>query len=260
MRIPSGSSDRYHYFVAVDATDRVSYETGLATWTVYRSRNGAAEAAMTTPTITEIDAVNCPGLYALLMDEDTTLDAGHDTEEIAFRITHSGMAPVTLTAELYRPETTEGQTLTVASGQGDVDVKQWNGTNVPSEHTAGYPIVTIKDGTGTGEIDTSSGTVTLTDASLTAAKIGSDAITAAKVHADVSQEIADTVLTRPIDTAEASATAKCLTWLLAMVLNVKTLSGGTVTVKKTDGSTTLFTQAVTQTPGEDPVTATAEAS
>src|SRR5262245_55954467 len=30
---------------------------------------------------------------------------------------------------------------------------------VAAEHTAGYPVVTIKDGTGTGEIDTTSGGV-----------------------------------------------------------------------------------------------------
>ena len=42
-----------------------------------------------------------------------------------------------------------------------VDVQRWNGTDVPSPDTAGYPKVTIKDGTGTGEIDTSSGTITV---------------------------------------------------------------------------------------------------
>ena len=39
----------------------------------------------------------------------------------------------------------------------EVDVKQWNGTNVPSPDTAGYPKVTVKSGTGTGEINLSSG-------------------------------------------------------------------------------------------------------
>lgn len=42
----------------------------------------------------------------------------------------------------------------------DVNVEEWNATSVPSEHTAGYPIVTIKDGTGTGEIDTNGGRAT----------------------------------------------------------------------------------------------------
>jgi hypothetical protein len=35
----------------------------------------------------------------------------------------------------------------------------WDNTAVPTENTAGYPIVTIKDGTGAGEIDTVSGIV-----------------------------------------------------------------------------------------------------
>lgn len=41
----------------------------------------------------------------------------------------------------------------------DVNVEEWNTTAVPSEHTAGYPIVTVKDGTGTGEINTNGGKV-----------------------------------------------------------------------------------------------------
>lgn len=47
---------------------------------------------------------------------------------------------------------------------GAVNIEQWNGTDVPTENTAGYPIVTVKDGTGTGEIDTASGTVSLSAA------------------------------------------------------------------------------------------------
>lgn len=37
------------------------------------------------------------------------------------------------------------------------DVTQWNGTNVATPDTAGYPKVTIKSGTGTGEISLTSG-------------------------------------------------------------------------------------------------------
>lgn len=39
----------------------------------------------------------------------------------------------------------------------EVDPVQWNGTAVATPDTAGYPKVTIKDGTGVGEIDTSGG-------------------------------------------------------------------------------------------------------
>ena len=115
MRIPSGSTDRYIYFVAVDSTDYATRETGLTTFTVYRSRNGGAAAAMTTPTINEVDATNLPGVYELLLDEDTTLAAGNDTEEMVFHITQASMAPVTRVIELYRPKATEGNTLGVAA-------------------------------------------------------------------------------------------------------------------------------------------------
>lgn len=54
--------------------------------------------------------------------------------------------------------------------------------------------VRIVDGTAAGELDTSSGTVTLTDGSLTAAKIGTAAFTAAKFHSDYTDLIEATVL------------------------------------------------------------------
>jgi hypothetical protein len=101
MRMLSGVVDQYIYFVAVDATDLKTRETGLASFTVYRSRNGAAEVAFTTPTVTEIDATNMPGVYALLLDEDMTIGSGNANEEMCFHITHAGMAPVTRTIELY---------------------------------------------------------------------------------------------------------------------------------------------------------------
>lgn len=101
MRIESGDITRGFYFVAVDATDLKTFETGLATWTVYRSRAGAAEVAMTTPTITEIDATNQPGVYFLLCDEDMTITDGALEEEMVYRITHSGMAPVTRAISVY---------------------------------------------------------------------------------------------------------------------------------------------------------------
>jgi phage baseplate assembly protein W len=119
MRIPSGVTDQYIYFVAVDATDFTTRETGLSSFTVYRSRNGGAATAMTTPTINETSSANMPGVYELLLDEDMTIDAGDDSQEMVFHITHSGMAPVTRTIELYRPKITAGNTLTVES-DGDL--------------------------------------------------------------------------------------------------------------------------------------------
>ena len=122
MRIPSGVTDQYIYFVAVDSTDLKTRETGLSSFTVYRSRNGAAAAAFTTPTVNETDATNMPGVYELLLDEDMTIGSGNDSEEMAFHITATGMAPVTRTIELYRAKITAGNTLDVtATGAAGID-------------------------------------------------------------------------------------------------------------------------------------------
>ncbi|MCP5018925.1 MAG: hypothetical protein GY938_27155 [Ketobacter sp.] len=138
MKIPSGVTDQYIYFVAVDSTDLKTRETGLSSFTVYRSRDGAAAAAMTTPTVNETDSSNMPGVYELLLDEDMTIGSGNDSEEMAFHITQASMAPVTRTVELYRPKITAGYTLGVES---DGDLTQVNSlaghTAQTADHTAG---------------------------------------------------------------------------------------------------------------------------
>lgn len=140
MRLPSGVTDQYIYFVAVDATDLSTRETGLTTFTVYRSRNGGVAAAMTTPTINEVDATNLPGVYELLVDEDTTLDSGDDTQEMVFHITHAGMAPVTRTIELFRPKVTAGETLTVSSGVATDTITNYGLDHLVSASVAGTDV------------------------------------------------------------------------------------------------------------------------
>lgn len=111
MRIPSGDTGKYLYFVAVDATDFHTRETGISStgFTVYRSRNGSTGAAYTTPTVVEV-STGMPGTYALLLDEDMTISAGNDSEEIAVHITQTTgqIAPVTRTFELYRKDAASG--------------------------------------------------------------------------------------------------------------------------------------------------------
>ena len=124
MKLASAVTDQYIYFVAVDSTDFTTRETGFSSFTVYRSRNGGAAAPYTTPTVNETDSSNMPGVYELLIDEDMTIDAGDETQEICLHITHAGMAPVTRVFELFRPKITAGNTLGVAADgdvSGDVD-------------------------------------------------------------------------------------------------------------------------------------------
>lgn len=52
-------------------------------------------------------------------------------------------------------------------GYPAVNVEEWNDTDVPADVQAGYPTTIIKDGTGSGEIDTDSGTVLLRSATET---------------------------------------------------------------------------------------------
>jgi hypothetical protein len=76
--------------------------TGLSAFTVYRSRNGSTPVAYTTPTIAEASSVNTPGLYHLTLDEDTTIDADHDSEEMTIFIKASGMPNVVRTVTIER--------------------------------------------------------------------------------------------------------------------------------------------------------------
>ena len=213
MRIPSGKTDQAIYFVAVDATDYVTRETGLSGFTVYRSRNGAAEVAYTTPTITEIDTTNMPGVYALLIDEDTTIASTSDSEEVALHITCTGMAPVTRTIELYRRDTTSGRTLDVSTG-GEAGIDWANigspttavnlsGTNIDPDQvvasvTGAVGSVTGAVGSVTGAVGSVTGNVggnvtgsvgSVATGGITAASFAANAITAAKLDPDVTTEL-----------------------------------------------------------------------
>lgn len=114
MRIPSGKTDQKIYFDAVDPLTGAA-KTGLSSFTVRRSRNGGATAAMATPAVTELDSVNAPGCYYFSANEDTTIASTSDSEMMAFHITQAIMAPVRTYIELYRRDTTTGNTLAITS-------------------------------------------------------------------------------------------------------------------------------------------------
>lgn len=163
MRFPSGVTDQYIYFVAVDSADYVTRETGLSSFTVYRARNGAAAAAYTTPTVAEVSSGNMPGVYSLLLDEDMTIGSGNDSEEVVLHITQASMAPVTIKYELYREKITQGNTLAVdGSGNGAADVIEWLST--AAQGAAGRPQVDLELWLGSapnalvsGRVDASTG-------------------------------------------------------------------------------------------------------
>lgn len=167
-RFPSGTTDQYIYFVAVDSTDLKTRETGLTSFTVYRARNGAAAAAYTTPTVAEVSSANMPGVYSLLLDEDMTIASGNKSEEVVLHITQASMAPVTLIYELYRPDVTDGETITVSSGAVSTVTTTTTATNVTTVNGLASNVIT-------------------------AASIAADAIGASELAADAATEIGTAV-------------------------------------------------------------------
>ncbi|WP_292471985.1 hypothetical protein [Mesorhizobium sp.] len=142
--------------MAVDSVDLTTRKTGLASFTVYRSRNGGTATVYTTPTITELSAANIPGVYSLLIDEDTTIASTSDAEEYCVHITQASMAPVTRVIELFRRDTTTGRTATV-DANGRVDVGSISGTAQTARDIGAS--VLLSSGTGTGQVSLTGGVV-----------------------------------------------------------------------------------------------------
>jgi hypothetical protein len=138
--------------------------------------------------------------------------AGDPTDAVRGGLTALPNAAAEAAGGLYTRGTGAGQINQPANGLIDVNVENWNTTAVPAEHTAGYPIVTVKDGTGTGEIDTTSGGVlvaALAANAITATAIATDAITAAKIATGAidADAIADNAVTEIQAAVAAGAVA-----------------------------------------------------
>lgn len=206
MRFQSGITDQYIYFVAVDSTDLKTRETGLSSFTVYRSRNGAAAAAFTTPTINETDVTNMPGVYELLLDEDMTIDSGNDSEAVVLHITQASMAPVTLMYELYRPVVSVGQTLTLATGNASANVLFWDNSAVATPTVAGVPEVEVTHWAGNAVPATTLSGRPLVDLSAWLGAVP-NALTSNRVDVSVGAMAAGTVTAAAIATGAIDADA-----------------------------------------------------
>ena len=70
-----------------------------------------------------------------------------------------------------------------------MNVTAWNGTAIPGVDTAGYPKVTIKSGTGAGEVSLSGGKTLLQDGAVNAAVVATNAIDADALATDAVTEL-----------------------------------------------------------------------
>ena len=98
MRIIDGDISRSIYFVAVDSADYVTRETGLTGFSVYYSLDGGTATAMTSPSVTELDATNMPGIYRI-DPPDAVFATGVDSAVIMLRGA-ANMAPVLVEIQL----------------------------------------------------------------------------------------------------------------------------------------------------------------
>jgi hypothetical protein len=131
-------------FIMVDSVDHVTAKTGLSP-TVTLSKAGGAFASPA-GAVTEIAS----GWYKV---------AGNATDT-------NTTGPLILHATASGADPTDAVFIVRANVLGDTlpaNVTQWNSSAIATPDTAGYPKVTVKDGTGTGEIDTASGHIANVD-------------------------------------------------------------------------------------------------
>jgi len=176
------------------------------------------------------------GWYEVTLDTTDTDTIGH----LVVAIHESGALPVwrefhVLAANVY------DSLFGAATDKLDVNVEEWNTTSVPAEHTAGYPIVTVKDGTGTGEINTNAGAIALVDLVTTTTTatnltnlpaITANWLTAAGTAADFGAEIADAVTDEALSGHTTSGTVG---WALAAAKDNTDYPDGYVYLDETAG-------------------------
>jgi hypothetical protein len=88
---------------------------------------------------------------------------------------------------------------------------------------------------------------------ITAADFAAGAIDSAALAASAAQEIADTILSRALTTAEATAGTISLCTMILVLTGKASVSGGVLTVYRTNGTTVHATIPVASDPNAEPI-------
>lgn len=169
----------------------------------------------------------------------TATDVETDTADIQSRLPASLTGGGNIKADL---DTIKTQTVTCAAG---VTVGVYvGGTGAAALETTAQAILA----------DTGTDGVVVASGGITAASFGAGAIDAAALAADAGNELADAILLRNVSNVEGSAGEHTLcTVVLAMLEH--SISGTTLTIKRTDGTTTHATKTLTTNASAEPITA-----
>jgi hypothetical protein len=186
--VVKGSTDRSVTVRIIDSSDGtpetgVVYNTaGIDLW--YR-REGGAKTSITEATLASLTAAHADGGFLHIADGVYRLDLpdaafATGANSVEFGGTVTGMIviggrvrlvdfnlesskPDVNVAEVGGDDQTPDILVTMAGDYDneslEVNVTKWTGTVVATPDTVGYPVVTVKDGTGQGELQTSSGRV-----------------------------------------------------------------------------------------------------
>ena len=189
-------------------------------------------------TFSILDADGDPVSGATGLDSEVSMDGGsfadctNEATEIGssgvyyLDLTNSEMNADTVTIRVQTSSSGAKTTIIVAYPQEADDIRasvtHWAGSAVASPDTAGHPKVTVKSGTGTGEVSLSSGLVTL-------AATGLDNVVCAEPGAVPS-------LTANLKTA--------ISWLLALARNKVTQTSTTSTLRNDADSSSIATSTV----------------
>jgi hypothetical protein len=263
--VKKGAADQTIYVEVLDSTSTTGgRKTGLAYNTsglvAYYARNRGAATAITLADLAaadsshsdggfkEVSSANMPGVYRLDLP-DAAVATGADSVVVTLKGA-TGMAQVS--AEIQLADNTEKDVYdrlgspAGASVSADIAGVQSDTNDIQSR----LPAALVS-----GRIDASVGA--MASGVLTATAIAGDAITAAKVAADVGTELADAILDRDMATGtdSGSSTVRTVRQALRFLRNKWSISGTTLTVTKEDDSTASWTSTVTATAGADPITA-----
>lgn len=134
----------------VDSTDHVTGKTGLAAGLTIYATKAAGTPATITPTVTELDATNVKGVYKLALTSSHTDTLG----ELQLHITATGADPADYKWQVstYLP----GEAATLQADQA-VNTTKFGGTTVTGRDIGAS--VLLSTGTGTGQLDFTSGIV-----------------------------------------------------------------------------------------------------
>jgi hypothetical protein len=184
--------------LAIDTSTNLPKTGDAANLTAYVSKDDGAVTVLGDTSATELDSTNALGLYSFDLTQGET-----NANKLVFS-GKSSTANIRLIPLLVYTRPANFQATAIdASGIVDADAQQWLGQTIAAVDTNGYPKVTIKDGTGTGEIDTTSGRVQITEAQID--QIVSEQGAASPTVADIADAVWEEVIADHSGTAGSAA-------------------------------------------------------